>query len=303
MAVPKNSCSNCNASVPKGDKYCGKCGQEQRNLHVGFGELIKEFVSDNFNFDTRLAVTLRHLLLKPGFLAQEFALGKRASYVPPIRLYLFISFVYFLLASLNLEERFGTAPSESAIQLNSVAYQDDGQNASNVWTVDAHNDAQVDSVLNDMGLAESKVADHLVRQFSRLVSPDSDEHEKFREEFYRNLSLSMFLLMPVFALLLWLFWPRPKPYYIDALIFSIHLHSFNFILLITKLLIGLFVLSDWVDLAFLMVVFTYLTVGLKRVMDISMRKAVGKTIGLSLTYALIVSLSMITIGLASIWLY
>ena len=120
MAAPKNTCSNCNASVPSGDKYCGTCGQEQRNLHVGFWELIKEFVSDNFNFDTRLAVTLRHLLLKPGFLAQEFALGKRASYVPPIRLYLFISFVYFLLVSLNLEERLGVDASDSSVQVNSV---------------------------------------------------------------------------------------------------------------------------------------------------------------------------------------
>ena len=154
-----------------------------------------------------------------------------------------------------------------------------------------------------MGLPESKVADHLVWQVSRLMSPNSDEQDKFREEFYRNLSLSMFLLMPVFALLLWLFWPRPKPYYIDAIIFSIHLHSFIFILLITKLLIGLFVLSAWVNLAFLTVVFIYLTAGMKRIMDIPVGKAFGKTIGLSLSYVLIVSLSMITIGLASIWLY
>lgn len=303
MTASENTCSNCNSTVPSGNKYCGICGQEQRNLHIGFWGLVKEFISDNFNFDTRLAVTLRYLLFRPGFLAQEFALGKRASYVPPIRLYLFISFVYFLLVSLNLNERFHSDQTVSSIHLNSVEYKDDGHEASGVWMVDANNDRQVDSVLNDMGLPESKVADHMVRQISRLTGPREDERNKFREEFYQNFSLSMFLLMPVFALLLWLFWTRPKPYYIDAIIFSVHLHSFIFILLTFKLLIGMFGMFKLVNPLTLILVLTYITLGVKRVMDIPLRTAIGKTLGVSVSYALIVSVAMLCIGITSIWLY
>ncbi len=50
--------------------------------------------------DSRLWRTLWYLLGRPGFLTREFFEGKRVRYLPPFRLYLVISVLFFLVAGL-----------------------------------------------------------------------------------------------------------------------------------------------------------------------------------------------------------
>ena len=46
--------------------------------------------------DSRLWRTLAALLFKPGHLTREFLAGRRARYLPPVRLYLVLSVLFFL---------------------------------------------------------------------------------------------------------------------------------------------------------------------------------------------------------------
>ncbi|MEZ4876954.1 MAG: DUF3667 domain-containing protein [Flavobacterium sp.] len=56
---------------------------------------------------------------------------------------------------------------------------------------------------------------------------DSDElKEKFAESFIHNLPKSLFIYMPLFALVLWLFQNKKKWYYFDHGIFTLHYFSF-----------------------------------------------------------------------------
>jgi hypothetical protein len=58
--------------------------------------MIKHIFSDITHFDGKFFSTSKYLLLRPGFLSEEYAKGKRASYLNPVRMYLFTSAFFFL---------------------------------------------------------------------------------------------------------------------------------------------------------------------------------------------------------------
>ena len=59
-------------------------------------DLILHFFEDYFSFDNKILRTSIVLLTQPGQLTVEFMAEKRAKYVPPLRLYLFIAFICML---------------------------------------------------------------------------------------------------------------------------------------------------------------------------------------------------------------
>lgn len=91
-------CLNCGTEVP--ERYCTHCGQENAVPHESFGHLIKHFIGDVVHYDSQFFKTLKYLLFKPGRLTREYMAGKRVAYVNPIKLYIFISFVFFLTLAL-----------------------------------------------------------------------------------------------------------------------------------------------------------------------------------------------------------
>jgi hypothetical protein len=88
-------CLNCNTSLH--GRFCHVCGQENKEPKDSFWHLLTHFVSDIFHFDGKFFSTARYLLTKPGFLSQEYIRGRRASYLDPIRMYIFISAIFFLV--------------------------------------------------------------------------------------------------------------------------------------------------------------------------------------------------------------
>lgn len=94
------TCLNCGATVE--ERYCTRCGQENLELRESFGHLFRHFFEDLTHYDSKLFITIKDLILKPGFLTKEYLAGRRSKYLHPIRMYVFISFVYFLtLLSFN----------------------------------------------------------------------------------------------------------------------------------------------------------------------------------------------------------
>jgi hypothetical protein len=91
----QKNCLNCNAEVS--GRFCQVCGQENVEINETFGSLLKHFVFDLFHFDGKFWLSLKYLIFKPGFLAKEYMRGKRISYFHPIRMYIFVSTVFFLL--------------------------------------------------------------------------------------------------------------------------------------------------------------------------------------------------------------
>jgi len=92
--LPENTCSNCHAPVE--GAYCSQCGQSIESTLKYFWTVIMHLLDDIFSFDSRASRTLWPLMFRPGFLTDEYIAGRRVHYVPPIRLYLFISIVFFI---------------------------------------------------------------------------------------------------------------------------------------------------------------------------------------------------------------
>ena len=91
----EKDCLNCGTIVQ--GKYCQECGQENVVPHETFWHMVKHFLYDITHFDSKFFDSMKYLLFKPGFLPAEYVRGRRASYLNPVKKYVFTSAVFFLL--------------------------------------------------------------------------------------------------------------------------------------------------------------------------------------------------------------
>ncbi|HRE38777.1 MAG TPA: DUF3667 domain-containing protein [Chitinophagaceae bacterium] len=91
----EKDCLNCGTIVQ--GKYCQNCGQENIVPHETFWHMVKHFLYDITHFDSKFFDSMKYLLLRPGFLPQEYIKGRRASYLNPVKKYVFTSAIFFLL--------------------------------------------------------------------------------------------------------------------------------------------------------------------------------------------------------------
>lgn len=92
-----SECANCDGLVLPNTEYCPNCGQKQDVLQRPFYNVIADTLHESLDIDGRLMLTLRTLLLSPGKITYDYNLGKRQTYTPPLRMYLVISILFFLL--------------------------------------------------------------------------------------------------------------------------------------------------------------------------------------------------------------
>ena len=111
--APK-ACLNCGATLR--GQYCGNCGQRARTRLISLWELIRDAFGDLFELDSRIWQTLIPLLVRPGKLTYEYLAGRRARYMPPFRMYLVMSLVFFVIAFFNPREELSLLylPEEAA---------------------------------------------------------------------------------------------------------------------------------------------------------------------------------------------
>lgn len=88
-------CLNCGADLI--GRYCHACGQENLEPKESLWHLITHYAYDITHFDGKFFSTLKYLLLRPGYLPGEYLKGKRASYLHPIRMYVFTSAFFFII--------------------------------------------------------------------------------------------------------------------------------------------------------------------------------------------------------------
>jgi hypothetical protein len=88
-------CLNCSAELS--GRYCHQCGQENREPRSTVWGLITHFFYDITHFDGKFFSTTGRLITRPGRLPKEYIRGKRASYLDPIRMYIFSSAIFFLI--------------------------------------------------------------------------------------------------------------------------------------------------------------------------------------------------------------
>lgn len=92
-------CANC--ETPLQGQYCANCGQRARDRMISVWELVKEASEVLTSLDSRLWRTLGLLLFRPGRLTSDYLMGRRARYIPALRLFLGLSLIFFFLFSID----------------------------------------------------------------------------------------------------------------------------------------------------------------------------------------------------------
>ena len=91
----EKNCLNCHAEVQ--GRFCHQCGQENIEPKETVWHLITHFFNDITHFDGKFFSSLKYLIAKPGFLSSQYMIGRRASYINPIRMYVFTSAIFFFI--------------------------------------------------------------------------------------------------------------------------------------------------------------------------------------------------------------
>ena len=90
--LPYANCLNCGAEL-KG-KYCHVCGQEATSQTPSVLAFIVEYLNHAFIWDSNFFSTLWNLIRRPGYLTNEFLKGKFVSHEHPLKLNMFLLFVF-----------------------------------------------------------------------------------------------------------------------------------------------------------------------------------------------------------------
>lgn len=99
----EHNCLNCGQHVEK--HYCSNCGQANLELKENFWQFISHSIAHYFHFDNKFFQTLKPLLIQPGQVTLDYLAGKRARYINPVSMYIFVSIVYFIVVPNKLEHK------------------------------------------------------------------------------------------------------------------------------------------------------------------------------------------------------
>mgnify|MGYP000023499123 CR=1 FL=1 len=220
-------CPNCDKQLKEEMNFCFNCGQENHIKRVSVAMLVSDFSSTYFSFDSKLFSSLKYLLIKPSFLSLEYLNGKIEAYLRPIRMYIFISFAFFLLNSITSTNG----------ALNVIDFSQEEESIAIEEAQSAVNPLKLQNNENEKVLDDFD--EILGGKFTKIFS-DEREKKSFMTFLMSKLPLLIFFLIPVFGGLLYIFFYRKKYYFVDHLVFALHIQSFFFVLLIINTVI------DWV---------------------------------------------------------
>lgn len=107
------ACLNCGTVLA--GPFCHYCGQPDKNFLRFFPVLLREMLADFLDFDSRFARTMKPLLFHPGKLTRDYLDGRRFRYTPPLRLYIFASMAFFLVAAMLASSAITIANNEDGV--------------------------------------------------------------------------------------------------------------------------------------------------------------------------------------------
>ncbi len=260
------TCLNCRHVVEK--RYCPNCGQENSESRKTFYHLFTHFFEDLTHYENAFWKTIRNLLFRPASLTREYLSGKRMSYLAPVRLYIFISFLTFLLLGI-----LPSAPSEKEEKThNNISIGLEKHSPAELEKIEKKKKNNRSTIGDYMSVRELDSVEAAKPESERLSAPlywmekklaYQNEHyteeefwKKFGESILHNIPKALFLYMPFFAFFLWLFHGKKRWFYFDHGIFT--LHYFSFMLLTFSIFLILNSISDFLadDIATFISVFS-----------------------------------------------
>lgn len=198
-------CHDC--GEPLTGPYCAACGQKDEARIVPLGHLLHEVFHDLAHLDARFFRTLK-ALLRPGLLTREYLAGRRTRWFPPFRLYLMVSLLFFAVTALG--------PSTTHFQITTPSTR----------------------AASAPGAAVPQAPGGLTARIEARAAKVNQDPAPFVAKLMAWLPRVVFLLLPLFALLLKLAYLRSRVLYAAHAIFSLHVHAFAFLVFTATRLLG-----------------------------------------------------------------
>lgn len=268
LTIPKRRladsghCLNCGAGLE--GPYCHHCGQPDRRFLRVLPVLLRDLMADLVDLDARFLRTLAPLLFRPGTVTQEFLAGRRFRYTPPLRLYLFSSVLFFLLAAVLGAEFIQVGDGdgeETVVRFVGTEDEPDAPSGGAGAAVEDEQDADPDEADGDGDVVMSFNGDPWDKETNPVdigflpafangwindEIEDSPRKAKaikenpglFSDKMYELLPGTMFLLLPVAAFLLQFWYLLSKRYFVEHLIFALHAHAFTFLVMSVSMVAG-----------------------------------------------------------------
>ena len=233
------NCPNCGNERCLG--FCAHCGQNDRDYIRSLPALVSDIVRETFELDSRTLRTLKLLVIRPGELSAEFSRNRRARYSSPIRLYLFASLLFFFVLSVSTKPE-SPEGEDAAIRFKTEQAETVDLTALKA-TVSPQRREKVDEILSRARYPGAKSFVYGLAQWANYRADELTEVERFylsqgvdwlhtpelaANRLADNLPISMFFMLPVFALLLRIFYRKKRRFYVEHLVFSTHVHVVTF---------------------------------------------------------------------------
>lgn len=274
MKAKKQCCLNCHEVLLPRCRYCGNCGQKVTDIRVTLWFLISDFFAQQFAVEGKLFRSVSTLMTRPGKLTTDFCSGRRARYFTPIQIYLLSGVIFFLMIDV-----FSSFDSLSPIQVDSTGFVEkfdyEGTRSINLGVRNAELTAEqfkgfvaatpkeLPQYFAENDIKMNSIEMFFTQGFHQLLQPGG--LKAFVMNYIGIFSQSILLMMPVFGFLVYgLYW-RQSEGLVQAVVFSAHIHSFNYIVLVFISIVSLALNIDWMVRLLLIANFGYLIVASKNV--------------------------------------
>jgi Protein of unknown function (DUF3667) len=276
---PLPYCENCTA--PMAGPFCAQCGQAAVDYRRSFRHIIVDVLDSFLSWDSKFFATIGWLIVRPWHLTNQFLAGRRVRYVHPLRVYLLASILFFFVVNywaksihadpskLSADDRADIAaelndPDKPPAVKARIRGALDAKGRTQPEAQTAPSPETTVSPQPSASVSAPPVASPTASgDFGPLVQfdkPPSDPFEKWLEQrakekmgehgskmalfiatLFSNLPYMMLCCIPLFALVLKVLYLRKHIFYIDHLVYALHIHSFAYlaIMLIVLITLGL----------------------------------------------------------------
>ena len=202
------ACPTCGTAII--GRFCPHCGEQRLVAHgLSCGHYPEEFLDAITHLDSKLLRSVWMLLRRPGLLSVNYVQGRRVRFASPLRLFVFVSIVYFVSLTLLHAIPF---PKVSNIQFNTFATP---------LAIQLHG--------NDFygGYAARRVVHKL--QLDNIAYPELEQ--RYDEKTTILSKTLLFALIPVIAILFWALFLRKRRFLAEHLVIATHFWAFTLVLI------------------------------------------------------------------------